>query len=431
MSSKQSIFISHATHEDDYQAGWLASKLDKLGYSIFVDFTDVRAGDTFYTKIQPEIQLKSSKFITLNTHNYIAKAKDTNSGVRKEINTATTVRDDINFIIPVRFDNIKFDDFPMEYLGRKVIDFNNRWGAGLLELVQELEILSVPKSNESPNPLSLWHQALQSRTATIQEPENIYLNWFGIKLPHEIFIHRPEPINKKDLIRIPSTMAMDSDRIISFTPTESFSKLLPLISSFKFDIESAVQSQVLSCDDGYSLVKPQDKVKILLNKMFNYHCRSNGLQRYIQSGKKEVYYFSLRNLSSPFVSLKHLGRTRIGLTGNKWKTNWHFGIDGKISLHPFPHYTVAYHIIFSDKEYKPLGILDQHKLRRRFSAALYNKKAFELLLGAMYLLADKTSNVILMKIDTDNFLEVNPIPISTKSNTSYIEPDGIYSDDIS
>lgn len=66
MNENTTIFISHATHEDDYFAIWLCVRLRALGYDAWVDQEELKVGDSFATIIQPIIQKKSIRFIAIN-----------------------------------------------------------------------------------------------------------------------------------------------------------------------------------------------------------------------------------------------------------------------------------------------------------------------------------------------------------------------------
>lgn len=421
--TKEIVFISHSTHDDDYYAGWLATKLQALGYKVFIDLDDLRAGDTFFTVIQPIIQKDTFKFIALNTKNYILKASDANSGVRKEINTASTIRSDLNFIIPIRFDDSDFNSFPMDYIGRKTIDFNKRWKEGLDELVHELEEFNTPQNNHETNPLKLWHKAVKVKTYTINSPEIIFSNWFPIELPEYIYIHKPADLEKTSLGLIPSTTILESNHIITFASPKTVSNCLALLDSKKIPTRDFISQERIQLNQDFALINPCDKLKNLLNKTFKAHCKWKGLKVYHQTGEKEVFYFQFKDNKPLSVSLKRHGRSRIHLVGKKDGRNWHFAISAKTELIPFPHYRLFYHIIFTDYNSVLFETSKQHIYRRGFASSLYNKKTFDLILGSMLALSPNPfSDSLLIRIDNDMDLKVDNKPIRFQSNTSYYEP---------
>ena len=153
-SKRTVLFISHAFPEDNYFAAWLSSKLNLLGYETWLDLDDISAGDSFYTEIEPVIRQKAVRFIAVSSKAYVLKARTIQTGVNRELDTARTVKAVDKFILPVRCDEVSYDDFPMHYSSLDAIDFHGNWERGLLELVQQLEEQSIPKRDEPINPLS-------------------------------------------------------------------------------------------------------------------------------------------------------------------------------------------------------------------------------------------------------------------------------------
>jgi hypothetical protein len=49
--SKQSIFISHATPEDNGFVRWLGARLELAGFSVWHDLGRLKGGDHFWDKI--------------------------------------------------------------------------------------------------------------------------------------------------------------------------------------------------------------------------------------------------------------------------------------------------------------------------------------------------------------------------------------------
>lgn len=428
---KDLLFISHASHEDDYPAGWLASKLKSLGYRVFVDLQDLKAGDTFYTIIQPKIQQEAIKFITVNTKHYLHKAGIPTTGVRKEINTATTV-DDGTFIIPIRFDQVDWKFFPSDYVGRNGVDFYNRWGPGFQELIDNLLAWKIPRESSDRNPLQLWHETLKVRNTKVDGEEKILTNWFPINLPDQIYFHLPSIVGDPALGRIPATTIKEGKGIITFAPKHVVSEIVPLTHSFQFATIDFANLSEVKISDNVSIVRPVDKLKSLLNKSFKSHCRWKQLKLYKQSGEKEVYYFSHDHSGKRrSVSLRRHNRGRVYLVGNRAGRNWHFAVSAKSELFPLPHFRLWYHVIFTDKHEKLLSIKEQHKCRRGFGTLLNNKKTLELLLGAMQALsASNESDRLEFRAGEDVCWSIGNSPISFNSMVTYVEPDTALSDDL-
>src|SRR5690606_35676541 len=212
---KDTIFISHATHEDDYQASWLAAKLRYLGYKVWVDVDDLSAGDSFNTIIKPIIRDHAKIFIALTTKNYTEKADNQNTGVARELNCATKVDTKNlrhNFIIPAKFDSIDYNNFPYTYTGWQSVNFEGNWQTGLIDLVKELEKIDFPKSDNTENPISIWFNAIRVQNKSFEKEEKYYSNWFPFQLPGKIYIHEPRNFSKKELPLIPYSFTLEANR---------------------------------------------------------------------------------------------------------------------------------------------------------------------------------------------------------------------------
>jgi len=146
---KDLIFISHANPEDNEFSAWLASKLKTVGYNAWLDIEDIPVGTAFNSHLQSKIKKDSRLFIAVNSVAYAEKSNDQDKGVAQELNCAKTVNmnDEYghHFIIPIRINNLDYDDFPYHIQGRKAISFNNNWDAGFAKLIQEFEKLKIPK----------------------------------------------------------------------------------------------------------------------------------------------------------------------------------------------------------------------------------------------------------------------------------------------
>lgn len=203
---KNTIFISHATHEDDYSASWLAAKLRNLGYKVWVDVDDLSAGDSFNTVIKPIIKEQARIFIPITTKSYAEKSENQNTGVSRELNCATTVDTNLlehNFILPVKFDNIDYKNFPYTYMGWQSINFENNWQTGLIDLWKELKKIDFPKSEDIEDPINIWFNAIRVQNKTIEKEEKYFSNWFSYQLPEKIYVHEPKILNRLDLHSIP------------------------------------------------------------------------------------------------------------------------------------------------------------------------------------------------------------------------------------
>lgn len=438
---KDTIFISHATHEDDFSASWLAAKLRLLGYKVWIDIDDLSTGDSFNTIIKPVIKNQTKIFIALTTVSYSDKANDQNSGVSRELNCATTV--DVkelshNFIFPIKFDDVDFKDFPYQYIGWNGIDFEGNWQNGLITLVKELEKIQFPKSDNVENPLSFWFKSIRVQNKVIEKQEKYFSNWFQIHLPEKIYIHEPYSTDKIFLSSIPFPLTIEAKRIITFTDKDTIQKFIQIRSSFEFQVTSFSSNDSLIVDEFYNLIEPRKKLIRLLNNTFNNHMSKCGLVCWVRGkrSKTKTFYFKNNIENRKSISLKRYGKPRgrrdiVGTTTEtvnnvKTSVNWSFGLTCEAYLDPIPHYKIFYTLIFSDEDFKRFDKTIQHNLRRSVPNGWYNRKWFESLLAAMLKLSPSSdSKTINISITFYDFMVVENEPLYGTSNKGYIEPNDL------
>ena len=186
----QKIFISHATPEDNYFAGWLASKLSLHGYDVWCDLEQLKGGEDFWEEVENTIRTQSAKFIFV-----ISDASISKDGTRKELAVADRIRDRGDFIIPVRIENIHSTSFPIELVRLTYIDFfGNGWANGLNQLLEKLEKdkVSVNPKVEIESAFQFWRKALSLKDDTLIRREELYrTNWLEFKLPEHFYLHFP------------------------------------------------------------------------------------------------------------------------------------------------------------------------------------------------------------------------------------------------
>ena len=165
----QSIFISHATPVDNEIARWLTLRLMREGYSVWCDIERLRVGDDFWREIEGEIRTNAAKFVLL-----LSKTSITRPGVLNELGVASKIANQRGkrFVLPVRVDDISFDDFPIEANRLDAADFSKSWSFGLGRLIQILTEDGVPKTDEGAAAVAGWWQERHSATEGVtNEPE--------------------------------------------------------------------------------------------------------------------------------------------------------------------------------------------------------------------------------------------------------------------
>ena len=193
---KDTVFISHATPADNTFAAWLATKLELCGYNVWVDINNLSPSVDFWNTIEQTIRNEAVKFIFVASAASIDSGRD---GVQKELAVADKVRRQFpNFIVPVRIDDINFNDFPVEILRLNAIDFYNDWAKGLDALLKHFSDENIPKLNSNSGSqyyLDRWYTSQASFRSQITDDMDEYCsNLFPVELPRSVYIYRSEDV---------------------------------------------------------------------------------------------------------------------------------------------------------------------------------------------------------------------------------------------
>jgi hypothetical protein len=179
LAGRGSLFISHASPEDNAFVLWLGGRLSLAGYDVWADLLTLQGGDDWARKLEHALRHKARKLLLVATSKGVEK-----QGVRNEIQIATETAKklaDTSFIVPLRLEN-----FESPFLTAHIqwIDFKNRWGEGLAELLELLDSTKALDKTVGPHSESLtrWAEAQRARqTNLLHEPEAIVSNWLPIR----------------------------------------------------------------------------------------------------------------------------------------------------------------------------------------------------------------------------------------------------------
>lgn len=417
---RKKIFISHAVPNDDYLAVWLASKLNLLGYDVWVDKEDLRSGSAFWNNIDLLIRKESIRFLAIISEAYILKSQDRNTGVFTELNAAKTVSREIeNYVIPIRADNSSFDDFPLVTLGLDAVDFSINWGAGLKKLIKELELYSIPQTEPEENTLALWYKYQSIQGSPKKQFETYGSNWFECSLPKKISVYKFQGDLAKIGKHIPFPFVRNGDYCIGFFNDDG----LEVGTLYKEDIlvEDFLFDNSYPLDSGDMIIDTEPKFVNLMNRaIYNYFYFNEDFKAYPVANKKLVVYPIQTHSKSGYVSFTRNGKKgRRTLKGTK-PVNWSFGLSFIFQLHPFPHYIANHHLLSSDSN----GFFkddDQLKYRRSIPSEWYNRHWFERILAFMNLASGlKDYSVFSFQCGRET-IEIQLETVSFQSDYSYEE----------
>ena len=183
---RDTLFISHATPQDNDFSIWLASRLEMLGYRTWIDKKGLLGGEVFWQTIQNTIKNDAIKILFVYSENIRDVNDNLKSGIDKELSYAESIANEEqikDFIIPLRIDNSQFNAF----IGSNRLNhipFETNWADGLKQLLKKLEKDSVPKTidfNESS--FSEWYENEYISKCSIIDKRELFYTWDLLIIP--------------------------------------------------------------------------------------------------------------------------------------------------------------------------------------------------------------------------------------------------------
>ncbi|MER8691538.1 toll/interleukin-1 receptor domain-containing protein [Mesorhizobium opportunistum] len=392
--TRDAVFISHATPEDNAFTLWLGGRLTALGYHVFADVMRLKGGDDWERILEDAIRNKARRFLLVATPGSVQK-----QGVRNEINIANETGKRIKepgFIVPLR---LAAYQSPLQIVQAQYIDFEKGWAQGLAELLPVLEDAGVPR-NATPSAAQAW-QNLQLKDARTlgAGPETLISNWLSIEaLPPSIGFY-----DFKGGISIGAAQTMIKDcRIpiaahnrgfISFAPLHQlqdyFGPNLPLqlVDTCETDtfLESGWHSQRLAPKD----CRP--KFTDISRRALDAYFEDKGLKPFEYADGRNAWWPSSGKATMdqhPFAWAGLKGRRQLVGRSEKRGFHWHYGVSCWARSGPVRHVRMYGRVIFTSNGHDLIGDARRiHRMRRTFCKGWRNDKWRDLLLAFWYWLA--------------------------------------------
>ncbi|RZK03040.1 MAG: hypothetical protein EOO43_23165, partial [Flavobacterium sp.] len=328
-------------------------------------------GGYFNKEYESAILKDSVRFLAIMSHDYIKKASRDDSGVMNEILCARTVKDIKDFIIPIKYDDCSYDDFPVGIRGRDTINFSKNWAEGLSALVNHFEKIMVPKATPFQNIINFWYENQKIRPGAILKSEKYFTNYFEVAIPQEIQLYKLLSFENVSYNTLPIDFIREGDWLITF------GKINPLdgvtyVDEATMSTDLFWNHQTLEVSD-FLIKDPTRKLVRLINKCFGGFLRKRGLRVYNQSSNKEVFYFPNTPENRKMVNLKVFDKARRNVIGNTSDFVWHFAISFNTILNPIKALRISYHIVFTDSAGRLVDQDEQHELRRSLASTWYNR----------------------------------------------------------
>jgi len=441
MSERDTLFISHAPPADNEFSIWLASRLEMLGYKIWLDKKQLLGGERFWNTIQKGIN-QAIKVLLVYSKNIVDKEGNLRQGIEDELSYAKDQawQDKLkDFIIPLHIDNSGYG-LAIGMPNINHVPFNEDWAEGLRILLKKLKEDGVMPSSQPSSSFSDWYKNSYVSNVQVRKHSQTYVSsWIGFKkLPESFYIYRYPteeeaqqvrdlnnelPINRNS--NILTTFEYEL-RQLSDTTNRLFEveKRQPEI--YKISIQELL-SDTTHEDDFPTHTQMINAFRRLLLCVWNFIMRKRGMLIYEMSGRRFAYYRQVYDLKhtqieiSPSKNKKRAKKKAI--TGKHKSYIWHYALSARILATPLIGYDLKSHIVFSlDGKEALKDDKIQHRLRRAKGKSLFNEAWRDMLRAFIKSLKDEYGRIGCYVGYDDLYAELNDETISFLSDYDYIDP---------
>lgn len=449
MNQRDTIFISHATPQDNEFSIWLASRLEMLGYKVWLDKNRLLGGERFWNTIQKGIN-SACKVLLVYSKNIVDIEGNLKQGIEDEISYAKdqAYQDKLkDFIIPLHIDNAGYG-LVIGMPNINHIPFNGDWAEGLRILLKKLNEDGISPSNEPASSFSDWYE--RSYVSNIQvekRKQTYYSSWLGFnELPEFFYIYKYNTEAEAKAVReLNGELPINRNSNI-LTTFERELRQLPDTEDRLFDVERIepeiykIAIDELNDSELSSDIFPSSKQKIdafrrLMLSVWNFIMRKRGMMHYEMSGKRYAYYRQVEDLKDkqaenmkhkmyiiPSIKKKKRPKKK-AITGKHKSVIWHYALSARVLTYPLVSYDLKTHIIFTSNGKD--AIMDdkqQHRLRRAKGKTLFNEAWRDMLLAFLQSLKNKEGYIGCYVGYDDLYAELCDIPQTYRCDFDYMDP---------
>lgn len=449
--NRNTIFISHANPEDNDFVVWLTSRLQLLGYKVWVDKEAMLGGEKMWEVIDGIIRNDAVKFLLVYSKSIFQKdsaqkpiAGKLKDGVSKELNFAETIskQEDLkDFIMMMNIDHTDYGLFiGADRLNQ--IPFQANWAEGLRQLQKKLkrdEVETFDRPDSSA--FSEWYlQRFLDQTGIYKKRERFYSNWWAIReLPEVFYIYRFSDKSvadtaKKCLANFPSSQIANS--IVTFEDRSSFTisdSTGPYeIEPERFDVVITDLRPSSESEDFPNQKDVENHFKSLLRDTFHKLMKQRGMFWYKMANKRLAYFFTPANLTGRKVTFPYRLRRRKSKTKQLLGRylslgSWHYAVSAMPRLEPYLCFSLKNHLTFTSDGFKiwadDAGATDTNRLhshRRAKGKRMFNAAWRDLELG--FIEGLKRAGQIEIPLSSDFVLKMPDQPVTFDSEFGYDDP---------
>jgi hypothetical protein len=426
------VFISHANPEQNDFARWLTAQLVSAGYEVWSDVSKLIGGEIFWDDIEDAIRNHAAKFIIA-----VSRAASVKNGVLDEVNVAVTTERSqslSNFVVPVRIDDIDFNDFRANIARKTAIDFSQSWAVGLGNLLKVLQRDQVPTGTVGPANVAAWCRAkLEPVQRPRAESETLISNWLPIlELPSEVSLYSlgVEATKIAELMKATSLPWFPYYRLIGTFGTETdlrtdFSPNQEVHLEYRLSLAEFLKGRSRELP-GMESREARNHVVSLIRQSWNRAMTKRGLSRFEMANGAAVWYFKkgqIENDRSYFIDGEGKQRHRLVVgRSEKRQVYWHLGFQGKATFGPPARIVMRPAVLFSpDGKTLLSSVKKMHRLRRGFCRSWWNPHWRDLFLAYVSWIANGEESLALDAGLGAN-LVVGAKPLMLSSGVSFADP---------
>lgn len=384
--ARDTIFICHATPDDNDFVRWLGARLTGHGYKVWADMFGLRGGTPFWNTIEDALREHACKVIYVASR---ASVDPKRQGVRNELSVADAVRKalaDPAFIIPARLDDVPFSDFPILVHQLNGIDFSRGWEGRLIELLDTLETAHVPRhQGDQTAEFERWRQeAVKTAALVSTEQEPVLTSLSPINaLPGEILYlkHNADAAAIAQAFRASGIpFAPFYQLLITFAGLDQVNAALPAPMIAGLRARTPLETFLTGEAPGVTTPRRSDAsnmVTALLRQHVERHLVQRGLKVLPQRGASAFYFPSglVTNNKVPYTAASGR-RTNKNVVGRSERNRvyWHLAMKVSVVLGPPAFVRFKPYVAFSDDG--QTAIADPKRtspIRRRFCKNWWNQ----------------------------------------------------------
>lgn len=367
------IFISHATPQQNAMTLWLSSRLTLAGYSVWNDVERLDGGDPFWADIQHAIRSDTAKYLLL-----ASRLSVTRNGVLRELTEADNVASKLknpSFVIPLRVDDIPWDEMPIQANQSNGIDFSEDWGVGLGKLLATLEKDGIAKKTGPGEIERICSLYTRAAAQVRNEPSSALVNALRIRsLPHEVVYSfaslASEPDLREQKRQIEVACEQHGRLLVSFADMGAMLASAPA----ELGLEHRYTLTTEEFLSGGAATGPQmipgdarNRLTSIVRQAIEVHLTSMGLKRFSFG----TWYVPVNWLDKKKATYRRHDGTAAyrTLTGKAKDHTWHFGFSLKVFLGDAT-VRLTPQVLFSADGGEPYP--DQKQLRRRHCKLWWN-----------------------------------------------------------